>query len=246
MRGDQYFFRGRGAASGVFQEEANDGTQNPQSTVTRIDCMSEYNLLHNLRDGRRRLVIESLSPEIDGGRFPIKRVLGDKVVVQADIFTDGHDALSAVLQFRHGREPDWHETPMEFLLNDRWRGEFPTDRLGEYVYRLAAWVDHFASWQKDLGKKAKAGQEIAVDLQSGALLVEEAASRASAADAPHLKEWAGKLSDHTQLEATRLPFALSQALAELMRSYSDRRFATFSDKELRVTVDPLRARFSAC
>jgi len=76
-------------------------------------------------DGRKRVIIEGVAPEIDGGRFPIKRTVGETVVVEADVFTDGHDSLSCVLQYRKAGETAWQEVPMRFLVNDRWRGEFP-------------------------------------------------------------------------------------------------------------------------
>src|SRR5688572_9665482 len=81
-------------------------------------------------DGRVRAVIDKVIPEVDGGRFPVKRVVGDTMVVEADAFTDGHDALACMLGFRHEGETDWTEVPMTALVNDRWRGEFPLERLG--------------------------------------------------------------------------------------------------------------------
>src|SRR5690606_15358908 len=104
-------------------------------------------------DGRIRAVIESISPQVDGGRFAAKRVLGDLVEVEADCFADGHDALAVVLQWRREGEPEWKETPMELLGNDRWRGSFGVDALGIYHYRVVAWVDHFLSWRRDLARR---------------------------------------------------------------------------------------------
>ena len=48
-------------------------------------------------DGRARIVIEGVQPEVDCGLFPIKRTVGEKVVVEADIFADGHDVLDCRL-----------------------------------------------------------------------------------------------------------------------------------------------------
>ena len=90
------------------------------------------------REGRRRVVIENVRPEIGAGRFAIKRVVGERVVVEADIFADGHDILSAVLKFRAKENPEWTETPMEFMDNDRWRGEFVVTQLGYYFYTIEA------------------------------------------------------------------------------------------------------------
>src|SRR5213080_2358264 len=97
-------------------------------------------------EGRSRVVIEGVSPEIDCGAFPIKRIAGDRVVVEADAFTDGHDAISCVLLYRKESDSTWSEAPMEFLVNDRWRGSFTVAELGRYHYTLVAWVDHFKSW----------------------------------------------------------------------------------------------------
>ena len=144
--------------------------------------------------GRCRVVIENVTPEIDAGRFAIKRVVGERVVVEADVFADGHDSLAAILKFRAKKNPDWTEMPMEFLLNDRWRGEFTVTGLGNYFYTIEAWVDQFKSWQKDLKKKIDAGQNVSVEIKMGVKLVEAAAQRASACDAENLLAWAKELS----------------------------------------------------
>src|SRR5688500_7873033 len=97
-------------------------------------------------EGRQRVIIERVEPEIDGGRFPIKRTVGEPVVVEADIFADGHDVLAAVLKVGN------QEYPMRPLANDRWRGEFTINEIGAHTYTIEAWVDHFATWERDLEK----------------------------------------------------------------------------------------------
>src|SRR5687768_4575362 len=87
-------------------------------------------------EGRLRAVIDRVIPEIDGGRFPVKRVVGDIVQVEAHVFADGHDTLACVLGFRHESEPDWNEVPMTLKFNDEWFGEFPVDKLGRYRYTV--------------------------------------------------------------------------------------------------------------
>ena len=91
-------------------------------------------------DGRQRVIIERVEPEIDAGRFPIKRTVGERVVVEADIFPDGHDVVSAVLKVG---DKEW---PMKPLVNDRWRGEFAVSELGLHSYTIEAWVNHFETW----------------------------------------------------------------------------------------------------
>ncbi|MFB0556237.1 MAG: maltotransferase domain-containing protein, partial [Dehalococcoidia bacterium] len=128
--------------------------------------------------GQIRVIIEGLKPEINGGRFPIKRVIGERVVVEADIFADGHDSISALLLYRKEDDPEWSETPMEPLVNDRWRGSFVVAELGRYRYTVLAWVDQFKSWRRDLTKKFQAGQEISIELVIGAQLITEASQHA--------------------------------------------------------------------
>jgi starch synthase (maltosyl-transferring) len=197
-----------------------------------------------ITDGRIRVIIEGVRPEIDGGRFPIKRAVGEKMVVEADIFTDSHDALSCVLLYRKEDESQWKEHRMEFLVNDRWRGEFNVTELGHYRYTVQAWVSHFKSWRQGLTKKFDAGQDISVDLLTGADLVEAASRRATGSDAKSLKEWAAILRSDRE-PSDRISLALGEELAELMAKYPDKELATTYDKELVVVVDRPKARFSA-
>jgi starch synthase (maltosyl-transferring) len=191
-------------------------------------------------EGRRRVVIEGVKPEVDSGRFAIKRTVGEKVIVEADIFADGHDAISAILLHRREDDQDWIESPMTPLVNDRWRGEFVVADLGRYYYTLQAWVDHFKSWSRDLVKRVEAGQDVSVDLLIGAAMVEEASRRASGEDAELLRRFAADLRS----PAGAVDQALGSELARLMDRYSERRFATTYGTNLPVVVDRERSRFS--
>ena len=193
------------------------------------------------KEGRLRAVIENVKPEIDGGRFPAKRVVGERMTVEADIFTDGHDALAAALLYRRKSGSHWSETPMESLDNDRWRATFEVTEIGAYLYTLQAWVDRFESWRQGLAKKLQAGQDVAIDLLIGAGLVEETANRAPPTDKKRLANFISILRSK-QPDAGET--ALLPELAALMAKYSDRRWAVTYDKELRVNVDREKARFS--
>ena len=103
--------------------------------------------------GRSRVVIEGVTPEIDCGRYPAKRVTGEKLTVQADIFADGHDQISALLLYRHQSEHQWHKMPMRSLGNDRWEADFTPGELGCYLFTIEGRIDHFLTWKKDLVKK---------------------------------------------------------------------------------------------
>src|ERR1019366_6533389 len=134
-------------------------------------------------DGRPRVVIEHVQPQIDCGRFAIKRVVGDKVIVDAKVFADGHDLIAC--QVSYGREGDTavQSAPMKPLGNDLWRGEFTVLAIGRYQYTIEGWVDRFQTWQMDLMKRIAAGQDVKVEMLVGANLVEEAAARAAGSDA---------------------------------------------------------------
>jgi starch synthase (maltosyl-transferring) len=194
-------------------------------------------------DGRRRVVVENLNPEIDGGRFPIKRVIGEKVVVTADIFADGHDAISTKLLYRSPRDKAWRETPMTLVENDRWRGEFLVEEIGVYRYTVIGWIDHFKTWQRDIGKKLHAGQDLKMDLLIGAKWVEEASQSASGEYRKKLIDF-GKMLKKGEDQEEAILVALSAELTELMDQYPDKKFAVSHPKELRVWVDRGKALFS--
>ncbi len=199
---------------------------------------------HPSIDARRRVVISGVAPEIADGSHPVKRARDERVRVEADIFADSHDTLSAVLLVRRQKDDRWNVLPMRSLVNDRWYGSFLVDELGRYVYTLQAWVDRFKTWRRDLQKKVAAGQDVAVDLLAGAELVEKAASRAKEDDAARLRRLAAVLREDRVTEVkTRLAF--SRDLLRLMIMNPDRRFATTYHKQLIVVVEPRRGRFSS-
>ena len=130
-----------------------------------------------------RVVIEGVSPEIDGGRFPAKAAVGDAFVVEADIFCDGHDKIDAALLIRRSDEETWREAPMAFFDNDRWRGSAKVDANARYRYTLIAWRDLFASWRDEVTKKHAAGVPIALELTEGRALVERTLNESDRAGA---------------------------------------------------------------
>jgi starch synthase (maltosyl-transferring) len=194
--------------------------------------------------GRARVVISGVSPEVDCGRFPAKAVVGEPVEVEADIFTDGHDAISARLLYRREDEPEWTETPMEFVSNDRWRGSFPVTEIGRYRYTLTTWVDRFQSWRQDLRKRVEAGDEdIDINLAVGANLIAEAG--VSKADGKQVRAWVETLKSAEVSLKEKVKLALSEEVAGLMDRYSDRRFAVTYPRELEVVADREKALFGA-
>ena len=204
-------------------------------------------------DKRNRVVIEGVRPEIDGGQFAIKRVVGECVRVDAHIFGDGHDAISAVLQYRLEINPVklpakvaplWHEVAMTQGYNDEWWAEFNVECEGGYRYTIVAWVDHFRTWFHDLRKRLEAGQVTAVDLAIGAEMLDEAAERAVGEDQERLRNWVRRVRHAEALQHVN-QICEDTELEELMRRNSNRNFATTYAHELAVTVDRKRAQFSA-
>ncbi len=192
-------------------------------------------------DGRSRVVIEQVTPEVDCGRFPAKRVVGDVVVVEANVFGDGHDLVRCRVLFRHEAEKNWRRAEMAALGNDHWRGEFSVDTLGFYVFTVVGEVDHFGTWRSDLKKRADAGQELDVHFKTGALLVEAGAARAKGADARRLAGFAKQLGE----PAATTEVAFDPELLQLMDRYPDTALETRYGRELRIWVDRERARFSS-
>jgi starch synthase (maltosyl-transferring) len=190
-------------------------------------------------------VIEGVSPQIEGGRFAVKRVVGDRVVVEADIFTDGHDLLAGVLLHRHEDQNEWRETPLRPLVNDRWRASFDAERIGRHLFTIEAWVDRFRTWRSDLEKRQAAGVVTDVDLKIGAALIDDALERAVPEHAELLRFRGESLTlDHLPPEE-RARSALEPDLALLMDRYPRRERALRFEREVPVWVDRERARFSS-
>jgi starch synthase (maltosyl-transferring) len=189
-----------------------------------------------------RIAIEALAPAVDGGRFAAKRMVGDTVEVEADIFIDGHDALAAALLWRAADETDWSRAPMILVDNDRWRGAFRPRRVGRHYFVVEAWLDRWTSLCHGVEKKQAAGQEVTLELADAAALVSAAEERA----AGDLKRQLMQL--HEALErgdSSALPRMLSSEAAALMAAADERSFLTRSEPELAVDVDRPQAGFAS-
>lgn len=198
-------------------------------------------------EGRRRVVVERVTPEIDAGRHPVKRTVGDTLIVEADLFADGHDKLAAVLRHRRraadgASETPWHETPMRPVDNDRWQAAFPVTEPGRYEYTVEAWVDRFETWRHQLVARVDAGQDVRSELLEGAEIVRASAARlASGPYRTHLLASADALRDETRTVEARVARALSAELTVRMASAPERQRASHYPRVLQVTVDRVRA-----
>ncbi|MDC4204281.1 MAG: alpha-1,4-glucan--maltose-1-phosphate maltosyltransferase [Candidatus Manganitrophus sp.] len=196
------------------------------------------------KEAPQRVIIDRVLPEIDGGRYPIKRTAGEKVSVTAHLFADGHDRLAARLLYKPKSEQTWSEVVLQPSGNDVWQGEFIPLLNKPHQYTVEAWIDRFGSWRADLVKRVDAGQDVAGELLEGAALVSEAGRRASGADQKALHEAADVLSSGRP-QKERIALALDEKLADRISRYPDRSRATRYDRILEVTVDRDRARYGA-
>jgi len=200
---------------------------------------------HSINAPRRTVVIESVAPAVDGGRYPVKREVGAVLEVSADIFKDGHDALVAYLRYRRDGDRAWRESPMHHVDNDRWAGTFTLAAIGRYRYTIEALTEPFRSWLADLEKRHAGGQDLESALGEGLALIRAAAARATAAaDRTALGAYVGRI-EHAASPSDAVAVAAEPELAALMARHLDRSEATWAERELEVIVDPERARFAA-
>ncbi len=202
-----------------------------------------------------RIAIEAISPAVDGGKFPVKRTIGDMVNVEADVFIDGHDKLAVLLLWRTADQAEWQEVRMQALGNDRWSAPLPLTRIGRYLFAIEAWRDAYASYRDELEKKAGAGLNVSLELEEGRLLVQAAAASAQErglgiaaplkallkALAPGPKR---DLARAATRDAERIAVLLSEPTAEAMRVADHRPFAVRSEA-LRLDVERTAAQFSS-
>ena len=189
-------------------------------------------------------VIENLRPLIDGGRYPIKRVVGEDVAVEADVFKDGHDVVAAALKWRAVGEARWHETAMTHVDNDRWRGVCSLYKNATYEYTVEAWTDVFAGWRHEFGAKFEAGlADLNSEKLEGAQFLNAAGKRARGADAKRLREFAEQMRTGANSDVDRI--AHSGELEVLMATYAPRSGATQYTPPPRVIVDRVAARTAA-
>jgi starch synthase (maltosyl-transferring) len=194
--------------------------------------------------GEGRVIIESVWPEIDGGRTPIKRVVGETVEVWADVFTDGHEKYAAEVLYRFHDEPEWRSAPMRFVDNDRWCGGFPLERNGRYEFTIQGWRDPFATWLNEVEKKRAAGQNVRLETIEGVRIVEKAAARAEGPDADALAALVERLKAEEESSEAQLALIFDAGKAALIDRNAERQNLS-GYHTLEVIADRLAARFSA-
>jgi starch synthase (maltosyl-transferring) len=195
-----------------------------------------------MQELRNRTVIESISPEIDGGQFDIKRVVGEHVHLEADIFGDGHDVVNAWLYFKHQSEKRWKHEPFSFITNDRWEVDFEVKKEGRYEYYIESWVDYALNWQHELRRKITGGQHVNVELLDGIQYLNHIRS-AKAEDKTFIAD-CKKLFKDPKAYDRAISHAQSDRLEKLFRQYPFKTFPTQS-RHYGVWVDRKKAGFSS-
>ena len=193
-------------------------------------------------NGRRRVLIEAPAPTVDGGRYPAKRVVAEPLLASCDLVSDGHDIVGGSLLYRGVKGGDWIRVPLVAKGNDRFEATFTPDVIGRWEIMFEAWIDHFATWASGIDKKAKAGQDITVELLVGAKLLDDAAARSKATV---LAEIAKLVADPKRSPDERLRAAIAPDIVALVARNPDLTDATRTPQAYPLTIDRKLARFGA-
>jgi len=194
------------------------------------------------RPSPKHVVVEAVLPQINKGACPIKRVVGEKVAVEAHVFTDGHETVAARLLYRREDEKTWRPVVMAAMGNDVWRAEFLIEEMQPYCYTVQAWPDRVQTWQNDLSKKHAAGQDVRVDIEVGIGILKRRLKGAGGAFAEALKDWIARLNGSEGPE--RVAWALHPELSALTRLFPDEKEIVDYETELKVQVERPRALYS--
>jgi starch synthase (maltosyl-transferring) len=190
-----------------------------------------------------RIVIDNVVPSVDGGRFAAKRVIGESIAVEADVFTDGHEMLAVELLWRAADENEWRRTNMQLLNNDRWRAVFVPERIGRHEFTVKAWCDRYGTFCRDLEVKRKAGADIAVEIAEGRQLLERAKERTQSDEnrivASALSWLTGGAADES------VDILLAHDLREVMQEAEERQFLVRREPQFILDVERPQAAFGA-
>ena len=190
------------------------------------------------------ILIEHVEPSVDCGRYPIKREVGDKLTVSADIFREGHDKLTAVVRYRTWNEDTWHEAEMRFVDNDRWEGTFELTENTRYLYTVEAFPDYFETWRDEIVKKRDAGLDVSLEIREGIEILEEQLSRASGTAEERMRGAIQSAREETS-QNDAIDHLLSDSVIKAAHRSRSRKASITYSPELMVTVDRVQARFAA-
>jgi starch synthase (maltosyl-transferring) len=191
---------------------------------------------------QRRVHIENVQPQLNNGEFYIKRVTGQKVIVTADILSDGHDVMEAVVKYRHEKERSWKEVRMRHTGNDSWEAGFMVEKQGYYSYCIEGWIDYALNWQHGTLRKIQDNQKVTSELLEGAEYIEAITGKATAQEKQYLAKTAAIFKDALAYDSA-VAEAVSDRLKDIFKKYPAR-FLSHTTAELKVYVDRQKALFS--
>jgi starch synthase (maltosyl-transferring) len=240
-------------AAFVVQDQADD-TDGPMAPgeVRTLACGSTEPVVRQLvsdqdlqsaRLAAQRIAIEAVQPQVTGGSFAVKRVVGEEVVVSADIIADGHDVLAAALLWAAADEVGWHRVPMRLVVNDRWEASFVPDRVGRHRFTVQAWWDAWGTFRHDLEAKHAAGQVLTLEIEEGCSLLQAAASRAGTCTHSRLSVIVERLASLEPEQQVALLLAPETATA--MRAADDQPFLAEYKPSIAIDVDRPQAGFAS-
>ncbi len=191
---------------------------------------------------QKRVVIDYISPRLNGGDFFIKRVVNEIVNIDAHVLVDGHDVIAASVLYKHEKERSWKEARMHQLANDEWQSSFIVEKQGFYAYKIEGWVDYALNWQHGIGRKIDDNQEVASELLEGVTFLKSVAKKASESEKKYLKNLQALFVDPKQYNEA-ITEAISDTLRAIFVNYPEK-FLANTSKEYQIYVDRLKARFS--
>ncbi|MCS7027180.1 MAG: alpha-1,4-glucan--maltose-1-phosphate maltosyltransferase [Bacteroidia bacterium] len=210
----------------------------------KLSFLIETNTKVHILMAQNRVIIENVQPEIDGGKYPAKRVVGQIVKVTADIFADGHDVIAAEVAYKHEKEKAWKRNSFTHLGNDAWVSEFKVEKQGYYEFKIEGWIDHALTWQHNIERKINDKQFVNIELLDGIQYLESLIEKVTKAEGKYLQHLVDLFRDSEKYHEA-IKEALSPQLREIFEKYPQRKFTTTYDKVLRVYVDRKKALFSA-
>lgn len=196
------------------------------------------------QNGRKRVIITNLQPQVEAGAFPAKAIIHKPVSITASIFADGHDEVAASILYKHERDRQWKEVPLHLINNDHWEASITPTQMGQYLFTAQGWIDHFSSWKSGLLKKKAAGQDISTELLIGAEILEGTNAKDKKQKA-HLTEWSRRLREKGADQEGILEMILGDDIAAVLRQNADKNLATKYGQTLRIDVEREKAGFSS-
>jgi starch synthase (maltosyl-transferring) len=191
---------------------------------------------------QRRVVIDHISPQLNGGEFFIKRVVNEIVTVNAHVLVDGHDVIAASVLYKHEKERTWREARMHELGNDEWQASFVVEKQGFYTYKVEGWVDYALNWQHGAERKIDDNQHIVSELLEGAELLKPLLKKANKEEKEYLGDCIEAFQSADQYEKA-IAEAKSEHLHDIFVKYPEKHLANISH-DLQIYVDRKKAEFS--